>query len=293
MPNDDFIVTEDPDGNLSAWYRTRIDGIYYIYTMDKLIKTGRIIFAIGILALGIVCIISKDFILGRPPAWPASLDFNPALGYVSGIILIISAITILFKKYAAQAALLIAALIFLLSILRCLPHFMNDWLNAYKSMALFGGSLLIAAAYGKEEINTITRFKNNKGLLITGTLLLAVFFIACGYAHFKFADFINNFIPAYIPFHIFWAYFCGICLFAGGLGILIPQTRYWAALLSGIMLGGWFVLLHIPRFLANVNDASDRMGLCESFTLCGVFLVLAGISSKKNKTTRNYNTTNK
>jgi hypothetical protein len=59
------------------------------------------------------------------------------------------------------------------------------------------------------------------------------------------------------------------------------------------MLGGWFVLLHIPRFLANVNDASDRMGLCESFTFCGIFLVLAGISSKKNRSTRNYNTTNK
>ena len=103
--------------------------------------------------------------------------------------------------------------------------------------------------------------------------------IAGGYAHFKFASFVIDYIPAYIPFHVFWTYFCGICLFAGGIGLLIPPLSKWAALFSGIMLSGWFVLLHIPRFIANMNDASDRMGLFESFTLAGIFFTLAGVLS--------------
>jgi len=66
--------------------------------MNKLIKSGRIIFATGFTGLGILCFISKDFIVGRPPAWPAGLEINPALAYVSGAILIVAALAILFTK---------------------------------------------------------------------------------------------------------------------------------------------------------------------------------------------------
>jgi uncharacterized membrane protein YphA (DoxX/SURF4 family) len=225
--------------------------------------------------------VSKDFIFGRPPAWPVGFKINPGLAYISGVIIIIAAIAIILNRKARIAAFLISALIFFFSVLRHLPNFMNDWVNAYKSLALVGGSLIIAASFPVQDVTKDSGFKADERLrevLITiGCILLAAFFIACGYAHFKFADFIESFIPSYIPFHMFWAYFCGICLFAGGIGLLIPQTRRPAALLSGFMILGWFLLLHIPRFIANTNDASDRMGLCESFTLVGIFFVLAGI----------------
>jgi len=64
--------------------------------------------------------------------------------------------------------------------------------------------------------------------------------------------------------------------------VLINSGRFIFSigLLSGIMLMGWFVLLHIPRFIANTNDVSDRMGLCESFSFAGIFFVLAGILAR-------------
>lgn len=249
--------------------------------MNKLIIPGRFMYSIGIIALAILCIVSKDFIVGRPPEWPAGFKINPALAYISSVVLIFAAIAIVLGRNAGFAAFLISALIFFFSVLRHIPHFMNDWPNAYKSMALLGGSLIIAASFPIQDVANDSAFKANerwrKVLITIGCIFLAAFFIACGYAHFKFTDFIVSFIPSYIPYHVFWAYFCGICLFAGGIGLLIPQTRKLAALLSGFMVLGWFLLLHIPRFIANVNDASDRMGLCESFTLAGIFFVLAGI----------------
>lgn len=51
--------------------------------MTKLIMAGRSMFALGILALGFLCIISQDFIIGRPPKWPAGFSVNPALAYIS------------------------------------------------------------------------------------------------------------------------------------------------------------------------------------------------------------------
>lgn len=244
--------------------------------MNRLVQNGRIMFSAGIIGLAILCIIFKDFIVGRPPAWPAGFDVNPALAYISATLLIIAAIAIIGKQKALPASLTIAALVLLLSVLRHLPHFMDDWGNSFKSMGIFGGALIVGSTFIKQDSD-----KAKKNLVSIGTILLAAFFISMGYAHFKFADFVMAFIPGYIPLHWFWAYLCGVCLFAGGIGILIPATRKWAALLSGIMLLGWFLLLHIPRFLANTNDASDRMGLFESFAFSGIFFVLAGIFSAR------------
>jgi len=168
----------------------------------------------------------------------------------------------------------------LLSVSRHLPHFMNDWVNGYKAIALFGGALIIAASFFREDDRITSRFRVNerweRRLLFTGTILLAMFLIACGYAHFKWAEGVQNFVPGYIPSHLFWTYFCGVCLLAGGAGILIPRTRSLAALLSGIMILGWFILKHIPDFWANPNDPSDRMAVCESFIFSGILFELAG-----------------
>src|SRR5450432_1386726 len=108
--------------------------------MDKLIKNGRLMFAIGIIALGALCIISKNFIVGRPPGWAEAGGGNLVLGYVTGVALVIAAIAIIFNKGGGLAAILIAVIILVLSVFGHLAHFMDDWLNAYKSMALFGGS---------------------------------------------------------------------------------------------------------------------------------------------------------
>jgi hypothetical protein len=82
---------------------------------------------------------------------------------------------------------------------------------------------------------------------------------------------------------VFWTYFCGVCLIAGGIGILLRPTIHLASLLLGIMIFGWFLLLHIPRFIANMNDPSDRMGLCESFAFAGVFFTLAAITKRRSR----------
>lgn len=254
--------------------------------ITKLISPGRAIFAIGILGLAFICMLTGDFIVGRPPAWSESFSgVMPTLGYVSGAILMLACVAILASKKGDAGALIIALLILLLSGLRFLPDVMANWLGGYKTMALLGGALIVASSFGVEgRIDTLMFMQKKKTtdtLIAVGCFLLAAFFIAGGYAHFKFAEFVIGFIPDYIPFHAFFTYFCGICLVAGGVGILIPATRMLAAFLSAIMVLGWFLLLHIPRFVANPSDPSERMGLCESFAFAGIFFVLAGISVKK------------
>ena len=253
--------------------------------MKNLSKAGYLMFAISIIGLGILSVISKDFIVGRPPVWPASFSGNPALAYISGAVLVLAGIAVLLRTKAGLASLVIALVIFLLSASRHLSVLMENGLNMYKTLALVGGAFIIACYFYQEDRETVPAFmakeSTRKRIILAGTILLALFFVQGGYAHFKYADFVKDFIPAYIPFRSFWAYFCGICLIAGGIGILIPQIRRLAALLSGIMVFGWFVLLHIPRFIMDTTNASDRMGLGESLAFSGIFFVLATLFSKE------------
>jgi uncharacterized membrane protein YphA (DoxX/SURF4 family) len=233
--------------------------------------------------LGIFCIVYRDFIIGRPPAWSS---FNPSmLGWITGTIVILIGLAIALGRKGALAALVLAIMILLLSVSRHCTQFMTDWPNAYKTLALAGGALVVASAFLLNDNRVIGNFRIKKktidALLFIGTALMAAFFIAAGYAHFKWAEFVPTLIPSFIPFPVFWTYFCGILLIAGGIGILVPPTRKLAALLSGIMVLGWFLLLHIPRVIADPGNMSDRLGLFESFTFVGVFFVMAGLFARK------------
>ena len=107
---------------------------------------------------------------------------------------------------------------------------------------------------------------------------MAYFLFICGLAHFRFVDFIRGgFIPAYIPFQTFWTYLTGVCLIAGGSGLLITRVRRLAAVMCGVMILGWFFLLHIPRVLAAPSDFLEWFGVFESFGFAGILFVLAEV----------------
>jgi uncharacterized membrane protein YphA (DoxX/SURF4 family) len=206
--------------------------------------------------------------------------------------LILAGLGVLLNIKATVSSLLVGIMILVFSfLLRHLPAAMKStwegilWnVNLYKTLALFGGTLIIAASFFAEQgRNGIGPF-TNKILILTGAVLLAIFFIESGCAHFKFADFIKDyFMPAYIPFRPFWTYFAGVALIATGIGLLIQPTRRPAALLAGLMILLWFFLIHIPRAIKTPQENGEWMGVVESFAFGGILFVLAGLLSKGNR----------
>ena len=262
-------------------------GTRYIKMIN--IDLGRKIYGIGMFYLGCLSVIAQDFILGRPPA----INTDPALAFLLSIsLLVASGLIILNNKRAGIAALCIGLLILIFSFLvRVVPTLTTFdgalWsINAYKALALVGGSFIIAVSFfedGTSEMpNFLKKFISTKYLKIIGIALLALFLIISGCSHFKYFDFVQNFIPSYIPFHKFFANFTGLCLIGGGVGLLIPYTRSWSAFLASIMIFSWFLLLHIPRLFDHFYDPSDRMGLGESFVFAGIFLVLYHLEKNQN-----------
>ncbi len=122
-------------------------------------------------------------------------------------------------------------------------------------------------------MTTLLQFeKYKKQVLNANLIILFLFFVDCGIAHFQYADFVKELIPTFIPFRLFWTHFAGVCLILGGVGMLVPQTQRLAAFLSVIQIVGWFLLLHIPRALTMKGD--EWIGVGESLAVSGICLMI-------------------
>ena len=90
-----------------------------------------------------------------------------------------------------------------------------------------------------------------------------------GFAHFNYIDFTAGFIPAWIPWKVFWAWATGAGHLAAGLAFVSGiQARLAATLLAG-MMGSFVVLLHIPRVIAHPEVHAEWIMLAVSSALTG------------------------
>ncbi|HTG35014.1 MAG TPA: hypothetical protein VLB76_19025 [Thermoanaerobaculia bacterium] len=150
------------------------------------------------------------------------------------------------------------------------------WTNPAKALAMLGGVILLAGALREDEADRSSALARLfRSLTPLSPLFLGGFLILGGIQHFVYADFVMKLVPSWIPGSRFWVYLTGIALIAGGVSLLIPKTRRLAATMVGIMILLWVVLLHIPRAMANPQNAGETSGIFEALALSGAAFILA------------------
>jgi uncharacterized membrane protein YphA (DoxX/SURF4 family) len=241
-----------------------------IMTKD-LNRVGQHMFLIGIAELAIYSLVKGDLAMTRPRPLPEFLqNVNPAMTYVACALFIISIALFYLNRYRSAALLIIANLVFWLVTTRHVLNLWRDHINGFKSLWLISGALLILVTLDNYH-------KYQKYVIWINLIILSIFFIDCGVAHFQYPAFVQSLIPSFIPFPLFFTYFAGVCLIAGGVGLLIPRLQTLAAILSGVMIAGWFFLLHIPRALTIGGD--EWIGVGESLAVSGICFMLYRKSS--------------
>lgn len=80
-----------------------------------------------------------------------------------------------------------------------------------------------------------------------GKWLFILPFAAFGFLHFGPLEFSLPYIPSYLPFPAFWVYFTGVCLMSFTLSAIIKKLDGLAALLLGVMLLLFVLIVHIPK----------------------------------------------
>ncbi|MFZ0731373.1 MAG: hypothetical protein WAM79_03505 [Candidatus Sulfotelmatobacter sp.] len=95
-------------------------------------------------------------------------------------------------------------------------------------------------------------------LVLFGPVFYAAPIAAFGTEHFTLTQTIASIVPAWIPWHIFWAYVVGACFIAAGLSLVTRIQWRLAASLLALTFFLFAVLMDIPGWLQNPRG---RFGL--------------------------------
>jgi uncharacterized membrane protein len=112
-------------------------------------------------------------------------------------------------------------------------------------------------------------------LILFGPLFYAAPLAAFGTEHFTFAQAVASIVPAWIPWHLFWAYFLGVCFIAAGLSMVTRiQTRL-AASLVALTFFLFVVVMDVPGWLQNPRDRFALALALRELSFSGGALALA------------------
>jgi uncharacterized membrane protein len=251
----------------------------------NIIRIGRILYALGMIGLGGQHFYNADFIpviLPSAPSWMYGQYFWTSL---VGAGLIITGVAMAINKGARAAALLVGTALVAAIAFVDLPHQVATslvpvaaWNNCFKALTLAGGAFVVAASVPVPGPQRWDRIFVSFGCAALG-ITVAVF----GAEHFQYVAFVADLIPKWIPGRVFWTYFCGAALIAGGVGMILRIKARLAAGLLGAMILAWVPLLHIPRALADPHsgNGNEWSSVFEAISFSGIGLILSRLLPKK------------
>ncbi len=112
-------------------------------------------------------------------------------------------------------------------------------------------------------------------LILFGPLFYAAPLAAFGTEHFTLTEAVASLVPAWIPWHEFWAYFVGACFIAAALSMV---TRIQARLAASLLALNFFlfvVLMDVPAWIQNPRDRIALALALRELSFSGGALALA------------------
>jgi uncharacterized membrane protein len=224
--------------------------------MKKVIEQGQVLFAVAIVAFGIEHIICARFGVFNKSVFPGETVLSvipwvptyPWLGYLTGLFLVATGVSIAANIRARMAAILLGIL-FLLCVL---PRITSIWVartGFFEILAMCGSALTLAGTLAPKGNYSPPRSNLLDWLIKSGRFIFAIALVIFGIDHFLFLRFVAGLVPPWVPWHMFWAFFFGCAMVAAGVSIATKWMGRWGATLIGAMFLLWFLVLHIPRAL--------------------------------------------
>jgi uncharacterized membrane protein len=240
----------------------------------RIASTGRAIFAVTMICLGIIGLLHRNFV----PLWnPApKVSAGSLLVSLSSLISLSAGIGLLIRRMAGAAARVLLATFLLWLLLFRLPNFFL--VPAFAACwSVFPIAVMLAAAWvlyvwfaTDWDRNYLSSVIGSNGLRVAHMLygLSLIFF---GAAHFIDVKDTLSLIPNWLPGHLFWAYFTGCAFIAAGVAALTGLCARLAVTLSVLQLTLFLVLVWLPIVATGSKDPFQW-----SETILNVTLIAAG-----------------
>src|SRR5579864_5125316 len=118
----------------------------------------------------------------------------------------------------------------------------------------FAGAVLLIIGLARIIKGQGLQVRGIEKALVFGPLFFAIPMAVFGADHFIASKIVAATVPAWIPGHLFWAYFVGTALFAASLSLATKKHSGLAASLLSAMIFSFVLLIHVPNFAANPHD---------------------------------------
>lgn len=217
--------------------------------------------------------ISSSFL----PAWPG-LPWVPLWTWIFSLFTIAACVAIALDIKGRSMALVLAGLLSAMIVCGHLTfelfidqgrYHLFSWGGLLTGLAITGGAFVVAGSFTDESANTKAPMIRLLGkLIVFGPIFFCITIVAYGCFHFVYPDGVLTLFPGWIPFKLFWTYFFGVALVLVGLAIILHIKPGLTAILLGIMLLMFLIIIHIPLAIA------DPLG-ANAFQLSRIFGALA------------------
>jgi len=250
-----------------------------------LLLAGRWFYGVGLACIGLQHFFFTNFPGVVIPHFPAWIPLRLLWVLVIGAALVGSGACILFnlrgRKVAAWTGVALVALVVIAHVPNQLTGayaaVLGTWTNVFKELTLAGGAWIAAMSFGREESGLPSWLER---ALPLGRYFFAFTLAVFGVDHFLYPKFVASLVPGWVGAPMFWTYFAGVALIAGGLGMMVRRVARPASLLVGAMIFLWLLMLHIPRAIADpyTNVGNEWTSVFEALAFSGMAFMLAMLS---------------
>jgi len=238
------------------------------------VSTGWRVYGLGVVAIGLVGLLSRDFILGQTV--PAGLPGRAVLADVAALLMLAAGIAMEWRRTATFAATVLAVylglfVIVLMNGALLLKHYAEygAYFGVAEQTSILAGALMVIAASSNLE--------RGRALLLVrvGRIALGVCVVFFGGAHFVYMGMTAPLVPKWLPFSgVFWGYVTGVCFIAAGVALMTGVLARLAAMLLVVMLGMFALMVHVPALVAK-RSVFNWTELVINFAIMGVAWVVA------------------
>jgi uncharacterized membrane protein len=201
---------------------------------------------LALAGFGVLSVVSGDFAFQWEPV-PADIPHRVTFAVVSGLVEILAALVLAVPRWRRPGALA-ACLVFAgwtalhVPALGRKPLEVSVWLGAAEAAALALGIFLVAT----EKTLTPRGTQLRSGAVVLFGAALVVF----GLSHFAYASFTAEMVPSWMPMRLALAYFTGAAHAAAGFALMVGVWRGPVAVLEGLMMASFVLLVHVPRVVS-------------------------------------------
>jgi len=256
----------------------------------QLLRVGRSFYGVGLASIGLMHFFYRNFPGMVIPEFPAWIPLRLLWVFVVGAFLVAAGLCILFDLRGRKVAAWTGVALLVLVVIAHVPNQLTSkyvavpaaWTNTFKELALAGGAWIAALSF-RPEGSALPAWLEKA--LPFGRCFFSVMLVLFGIDHFLYPQFVAALVPGWVGAKMFWTYFAGTALIAGGLGIVVKRVARLAALLVGVMIFLWVLMLHISRAIADpyTNVGNEWASVFEALAFSGMAFMLAAMSRREQK----------